>query len=117
GSYVPGQGYQYSGGNLNLNTPLLMGDAGSVTQYVAGGALTVAQQPGQQDAAAGAGARGAEIGLRGGTVTLASRVALPSGKLVATATGDITLTDAAQIDLAGRDKTYFDQTRATPGGD
>ncbi|AZG14834.1 filamentous haemagglutinin family protein [Cupriavidus pauculus] len=117
GSYVPGQGYQYSGGNLNLNTPLLMGDAGSVTQYVAGGALTVAQQPGQQDAAAGAGARGAEIGLRGGTVTLASHVALPSGKLVATATGDITLTDAAQIDLAGRDKTYFDQTRATPGGD
>jgi len=117
GAYVAGQGYTYGGGDLNLNTPLLTGEAGSVTKFVAGGAIVAAPLPGQAAPAEGSGALGAEIDLKGDSVVLATRVALPSGRLVVNAQRDITLTDAAQLDLAGRGKAFFEQTRSTPGGD
>ncbi|WP_139842805.1 filamentous hemagglutinin N-terminal domain-containing protein, partial [Janthinobacterium sp. GW456W] len=46
GAYETGKGYQYSGGNLNISTPLLTGEAGSLHSYTAGGALAVAAPAG-----------------------------------------------------------------------
>lgn len=116
GAYVDGKGYTYTGGNLNLQTPQLTGEAGSVNRFTAGGDLVLTALPGA-GAAPTTSALGAEIGLTGNTVTLGSRVVLPSGKLTINAQGDIRFADGAQIDLAGRGKEYFDQTRYTPGGD
>ncbi|WP_020205081.1 filamentous haemagglutinin family protein [Cupriavidus sp. WS] len=117
GAYVGGQGYAYSGGNLNLSTPLLTGEAGAVTKFVAGGALVAAPLPGQGAGSAAPAALGAEIDLKGDSVVLGTHVALPSGRLAVSAARDITLTDAAQLDMAGRDKAFFEQTRNSPGGD
>ncbi|GAA7764419.1 filamentous hemagglutinin family protein [Helicobacter pylori] len=117
GDYVPGSGYTRTGGSLNLLTPLLTGDAASVTRFAAGDALTVAPPTGQAPAGATNAALGAEIALQADTVMLATRVALPSGKLTVESVHDIMLTEAAQLDMAGRGTVYFDQTRYSPGGD
>ncbi|WP_198087377.1 hypothetical protein [Variovorax sp. E3] len=41
GVYEAGKGFAYSGGNLNIVSPLLTGEAGSVNRITAGGALYV----------------------------------------------------------------------------
>lgn len=110
----PGQG-----GVLNLNTPLLTGQAGSRLHYKAGDAINVRRPDGQ---AASTGkveaALGAEIRMTAGSVLADTTIALPSGKLVLTATtGDIQLLDGARLDLAGRDTKFFDETRYSWGGD
>ncbi|TAI63813.1 filamentous hemagglutinin N-terminal domain-containing protein, partial [Bradyrhizobium sp. Leo170] len=115
GAYQPGVGYAYSGGNLNLMTPLLTGGSGSVNHITAGGALRVVASG--DVATAPATTFGAEIGLKGATVAIATSVALPSGKLTVSADGDITLTDAARLDLAGRSETLIDAVRYSWGGD
>ncbi|HEX7924306.1 MAG TPA: filamentous hemagglutinin, partial [Bradyrhizobium sp.] len=115
GAYQTGTGYSYSGGNLNLITPLLTGDSGSVNRITTGGALSVIGTGGA--AAPGPAAFGAEIGLTGGTVAISSTVVLPSGKLTVSANGDIALGDTAQIDLAGRAVGLLDAVRYSWGGD
>ncbi|WP_438852251.1 filamentous haemagglutinin family protein [Brevundimonas nasdae] len=107
------------GGVLNLNTPLLTGQAGSRLHYKAGDAINVRRPEGQ---AASNGkveaALGAEIRMTAGSVLADTTIALPSGKLVMTATtGDIQLLDGARLDLAGRDTKFFDETRYSWGGD
>ncbi|MEW6642874.1 MAG: filamentous hemagglutinin family protein [Pseudomonadota bacterium] len=115
GAYQSGTGYSYSGGNLNLITPVLTGDAGSINRITAGGVLNVT---GSGDAGTNApAALGAEIGLKGSTVTVATAVVLPSGKLTVSADGDILLSDAARIDMAGRTVNLLDATRYSWGGD
>ncbi|MBR1324114.1 filamentous hemagglutinin family protein, partial [Bradyrhizobium sp. U87765 SZCCT0109] len=114
-AYQSGVGITYSGGNLNLMTPVLTGDAGSINRITAGGTLNVS---GSGDTgAAAAAALGAEVGLKGSTVTVATAVVLPSGKLTVSANGDIALTDAARIDMTGRAVTLLDATRYSWGGD
>ncbi|WP_171257841.1 hypothetical protein, partial [Acinetobacter baumannii] len=92
----------YTGGNLNLVTPLLTGGAGSVVSITAGGTLNVTAPQGADLAKSNSDALGATLNLKGETITLASAVVLPSGKLSLSATGDITLTDGARIDMSGR---------------
>ena len=53
GDYVQGSGYTYSGGNLNLNTPLITGAAASVNTITAGGALTITAPAGVTPAVVG----------------------------------------------------------------
>ena len=77
GAYQTGVGYSYSGGNLNLITPVLTGDSGSINRITAGGALNLTGTGGP--AAAGPAAFGAEIGLTGSSVAISSAVVLPSG--------------------------------------
>ncbi|MCK9919220.1 filamentous hemagglutinin family protein [Microbacteriaceae bacterium K1510] len=105
----------YAGGTLNLTTPLLTGEAASVSRFITGGALNLAAPAGAK--AAATDVLGAEVGLKGQTVTIASTVALPSGKLTVEANGDILLTDAARIDLAGRAVTMVDVKKYSWGGD
>ncbi len=115
GAYRTGTGYSYSGGNLNLITPMLTGDSGSINRITTGGALNVIGTGGL--ATTGPSALGAEIALTGNTVAISSAVVLPSGKLTVTANGDILLGDAARIDMAGRTVSLLDVTRYSWGGD
>ena len=119
GAYETGKGYQVSGGNLTISTPLLTGDAGSAHSYTAGGALAVTA-PAGAPATAGAkdnAALGAQLALHGDSVSVATAVVLPSGKLTISAQRDISLADGARIDMAGRKSTFFDVDKYSWGGD
>ena len=48
---------------------------------------------------------------------ISSAVVLPSGKLTVSANGDIALSDAARIDMAGRTVSLLDAVRYSWGGD
>ncbi|MED7670621.1 filamentous hemagglutinin N-terminal domain-containing protein [Pseudomonas moraviensis subsp. stanleyae] len=113
GAYDPLTGYAYSGGNLNLRTPLLTGEAASVNLLKAGDNLTVR---GVANAAV-ADALGAELTLQGRNVLLDGRIALASGKLVVRSENDLNLTGAAQLDMAGRALPFNDVTKYSWGGD
>lgn len=120
GAYVPGEGISYSGGNLNILTPLLTGAAGSVNHITAGGAVTVAAPEGATAAAVDSEALGAELAITGQSLLLDTAVVLPSGKLVLAADNDLTLAAGAQLDLAGRSIEFHDDEEATQyswGGD
>ncbi|SFB47423.1 filamentous hemagglutinin family N-terminal domain-containing protein [Pseudomonas sp. NFIX10] len=114
GAYDAKTGYAYSGGNLNILTPLLTGEAGSVNRITAGGAVNVAGTPAKPGAVSGLGG---ELSLKGQSLNLASAVVLPSGKLTLSATDDLTLADGALIDVAGRAITFNDVTRYSAGGE
>lgn len=98
-------------------TPLLTGGAGSVVSITAGGTLNVTAPQGADHAKSNSNALGATLNLKGETINLASAVVLPSGKLSLSATGDITLTDGARIDMSGRTIKMFDATQHSWGGD
>lgn len=108
----------YAGGALNLNTPLLTGEAGSFMAYRAGGQLTVSAPEGTTATdPATIDALGAEVRLAGQSVTVDTSVALPSGRLVLEAQDNIALTDRADIDLSGRTVQFFDVSKYSWGGD
>ncbi|MBB5045894.1 filamentous hemagglutinin family protein [Rhodopseudomonas rhenobacensis] len=118
GAYVTGAGYSYSGGALNISTPLLTGEAGSVNRITAGGAISVTAPSGAMAGTVlGAEALGAELALDGASVSIATAVTLPSGRLTVSATGDIMLSDAARIDMAGREITFSDVKKYSWGGE
>ncbi len=107
-----------SGGTLNLVTPLLTGAAGSVMSYTTGGALNIIAPAGAAPSATAAtDTLGAEVDLTAASVSIDTAVALPSGKLSVSATGDITLGSNADVDLSGRVVPMFDQTEYSWGGD
>ncbi|MCQ2995418.1 filamentous hemagglutinin family protein [Pseudomonas syringae] len=119
GAYVDGEGYSYSGGNLNILTPLMTGEAGSVNRITAGGAIRLSQQAGStvRDASLSAGALGAELAMTGQSILLDTLIALPSGKLTLAAEDDLTLTNAARIDMSGRKVSLNDVAKYSWGGD
>ena len=108
------KGWIYQGGDLTVRTPMLTGDAGAVLDLRAGGALVV---QGTGAAAQARDALGATLNLAGRRIALDTTVALPSGRLALEAAGDITLGDAARIDLAGREVALYDVKRYSWGGD
>ncbi|MBG4439873.1 filamentous hemagglutinin family protein [Pseudomonas aeruginosa] len=120
GEYRAGSGYAYSGGDLNLITPLLTGEAGSRNSLLAGGALRVSAGGGgaaSTPVELANGALGAELALEGASLLLDTRVGLPSGKLSLTAQEDLELGAGAQLDLAGRARRFDDVTRYSWGGE
>ncbi|MGE4323811.1 MAG: filamentous hemagglutinin N-terminal domain-containing protein, partial [Sphingobium sp.] len=107
-----------TGGTLNLVAPVVTGKAGSVFSYRTGGELTLRAPEGAAPVANMEAALGAEIRLNAASIAADTAIALPSGRLVMTATeGDITLGDGAVLDMAGRATEFFDQTRYSWGGD
>ncbi len=114
GGYDPVKGFQYSGGNLTILTPLMTGEGGSLNRITAGGAIDVAASAGPRGTADG---YGAELSLQGESIRLAGAVVLPSGKVSLGARGDVVLTDAALIDVAGRAMAFNDVTQYGWGGD
>ncbi|HEJ9841721.1 TPA: filamentous hemagglutinin family protein [Pseudomonas aeruginosa] len=120
GEYRAGSGYAYSGGDLNLITPLLTGEAGSRNSLLAGGALRVSAGGGgaaSTPVELANGALGAELALEGASLLLDTRVGLPSGKLSLTAQEDLELAAGAQLDLAGRALRFDDVIRYSWGGE
>ncbi|WP_085582258.1 MULTISPECIES: filamentous hemagglutinin family protein [unclassified Pseudomonas] len=113
GAYDPVKGYAYSGGNLNLSTPLLTGEAASVNRLKAGERLTLSGGGGS----ARADALGAELTLDARDVVLDSRIALASGKLTVKAERDLTLAAGALLDVAGRTLPFNDVNKYSWGGD
>ncbi|WHS58318.1 filamentous hemagglutinin family protein [Pseudomonas sp. G2-4] len=113
-AYDAKTGYAYSGGNLNILTPLLTGEAGSVNRITAGGAVNVAGTSAKPGNVSGLGG---ELSIKGASLNVASAVILPSGKLTLSATDDLTLADGALIDVAGRTVTFNDVTRYSAGGE
>lgn len=112
----------YQGGNLILRAPLVTGQGGSVNRITAGGMLQVlAPESGAASAESVTldqnVATGAELNLAASSIVIDTTVALPSGKLTATADGDITLADKAYLDLSGRAIQMFDVTSYSWGGD
>ncbi|HVC59308.1 MAG TPA: filamentous hemagglutinin family protein [Acetobacteraceae bacterium] len=114
--YRTGTGTTYSGGNLTLVTPVLQGGAGSFNSITAGGALSIVAPIGGPAAIAGAGAPGAEIDLAAASISNATAIALPSGRLVMQSAGDIDLNSSSHLDLAGRTPSLFDQSLPSFGG-
>ena len=114
GAYDAVKGYAYSGGNLNISTPLMTGAAGSVNKITAGGAIDVSASGGPVGNAEGLGG---ELSLQGDSLRLASAVVLPSGKVTLGARGDVVLTDAASIDVSGRAIAFNDLTKYSAGGE
>ncbi len=108
--------YLGTGGTLNLTTPLLTGAAGSTLSIVAGGALNVLTPAGVDLAASKADALGATLNLRGDTISIASAVMLPSGRLSLNAKNDILLANGARIDMSGRAVMMFDVPQYSWGG-
>ncbi len=113
GSYTPGSGYNYSGGDLNLFAPVLTGEAGSVNRITAGGDVLFSSQGA---AAATRDALGAELALTGRNVTIDGNIALASGKLSTTTEQLLMLGSNAKIDLSGRAVAFSEQTRYSNGG-
>jgi filamentous hemagglutinin family protein len=114
GAYQAGSGFAYSGGNLNISTPLLTGEAGSVNSITVGGALNITALPGSQTRTGG---QGAKLSLTANSLALDTAVVLSSGQLNLSATQDLILGDGAQIDMAGRAIPFNDVTQYSWGGD
>ncbi|AEC18826.1 hemagglutinin-like protein [Pusillimonas sp. T7-7] len=112
--YDPAE-YIGTGGRLNLHTPLLTGEAGSVFTWRTGD-LRVHQPTGTVVDAAAAG-QGATQTLIGDTVTVDGAIVLPSGRLVVRAGHDLTLGDQARLNLSGRATQFYDVTHYGWGGD
>ena len=115
GAYDPVKGYAYSGGDLNLRTPLLTGEGGSVNLLKAGNTLSLTSPT--ADRTAVADALGAELNLEARNVVLDGRIALASGKLAVQAEDDVTLTSGAYLDVAGRTLPFNDVKKYSWGGD
>ncbi|WP_434027796.1 filamentous haemagglutinin family protein [[Pseudomonas] boreopolis] len=113
GDYVAGEGWQYSGGDLTLNSPLVTGESGSALRVSAGNAIALTGA----GTTAGNDALGGELQLSARTIDIDTTVALASGKLGLDAAGDIHLGDNARIDLSGREVRMFDVKKYSWGGD
>ncbi|AEC18808.1 filamentous hemagglutinin-like protein [Pusillimonas sp. T7-7] len=119
GDYVTGEGWQYHGGNLRIETPVITGEAGAVSSVRAGGELLLTGAAGAQEENAQRprnDALGATLAFQGQQITLDTNVMLPSGKLTLAAENDVILTDAARIDMAGREIVFDDVSRYSWGG-
>ncbi|EPQ6934936.1 filamentous hemagglutinin family protein [Pseudomonas aeruginosa] len=117
--YVAGEGLRYSGGDLRLSTPLLTGEAGSLSRISSGGSLSLAAPAGAAAVTfdSGTAGLGAELSLSAREIRLDGAVSLPSGKLSLSAEDDLELGDGARIDLAGRKASFNDVDKYSWGGD
>ncbi|SEH32920.1 filamentous haemagglutinin family protein [Magnetospirillum fulvum] len=114
--YVTGEGWQYTGGDLTITSPLVTGEAGSKFTVVAGGDVVIAAPAGAATAAT-SNELGAQLSIAGRNVTVDTAIVLPSGQLTLNATDDLMLDDGARIDLSGREVTMLDVKKYSWGGD
>ncbi|MBR2688369.1 MAG: filamentous hemagglutinin family protein, partial [Aquamicrobium sp.] len=105
----------YAGGNLTITTPLFTADGGAMIDIRAGGEIRV-RAAGAATAPSARSDLGGEIRLKGSTITLDTTVALPSGRLIMGAQGDIVFGDRAIVDLAGRAISFYEVKKYSWGG-
>lgn len=116
---------------LVLTAPVIAGEAGATTMIAARDAAssryhTLTLQAPAASAAVAAAAVPAELGVKlafeGANVTVATMIDVPSGIVTIDAKGtgatdDVTLQAGANINVAGRDETFYDTTVYAPAGD
>ncbi len=113
GAYDGATGWQYHGGSITLETPLLTGESASVNRIKAGNAITLNPLVGTP-APRGLGA---DLTLDAGTVNINGRIALPTGKIALRADHALKLNAGADLDLAGRSVLFDDVVKYSWGGD
>lgn len=113
GEYLAGSGWQDSGGQLNIVTPLLTGAAGAQLDIRSGGDFVLTGH----GTTAGSDVLGAQLGVQAQNIHLDSRIALASGAFKATAEDSVTLGTHADLDLSGRKVTLMDVDKYSWGGD
>lgn len=113
GDYVAGSGWQFSGGALDMVTPLLTGSAGAQLAIRNGGTVQLHGAA----ATSGSDALGAELSIAAERVVIDSRVALASGRFEANARQGVALGSNAVLDMAGRKVSLFDVDKYSWGGD
>lgn len=113
GDYLADQGWQYSGGSLGIDTPLLTADPAAQLRVRSGGEFRLHGGTGK----AGGDALGSELSIDANRITLDSTIALASGRLSASARQGITLGGRAVLDLAGRKVPLYDVDKFSWGGD
>jgi filamentous hemagglutinin family protein len=116
GAYVPGSGYGFAGGALNISTPLLTTAPGAILSITAGGPVTLAPSSLVGTAASVPSGLGGEIRISGASISDSTSIVLPGGALDLTATGNIALAPGASIDLGGRAVGFFDITQDSFAG-
>jgi filamentous hemagglutinin family protein len=116
GDYIAGKGWTYTDGNLEINTPLVTGEAGSKFTIDAGGDVTIRAPEGAAGNPAG-DALGARLAISGQNINIDTAIVLASGQLALNAAEDLTLGAHARLDLSGRAIKMFDVTKYSWGGD
>jgi filamentous hemagglutinin family protein len=119
GIVVQGTGGLAISGNLTLITPLVTGATAAQQTIQAAGNLTLNAPATAAAATALTPGLGGRLTLIGASVTDNSKIVLPSGIVQLKATdGDVVIgnTSAAQIDVGGVAKTFYDQVRYTDAG-
>ena len=113
---MQGQGaghFDFGSLDVNLSTPWLLAADGADTQLTTTGALNIGGTAGTVPA----GHMGGALSLKGGSVSIATAIAAPAGKLDVHATsGDVAMASGAQLTVGGVNKTFFDTTTYAPGG-
>ena len=108
-------GMDFGAANVSFNTPILLAQSGATTILTTSGSFAVNRAGGT---ALSDGNLGGTLALSGGTLTVGTRVDALAGNLKLTATtGDLTLGNGANVDVAGLNKTFYDVTTYALGGD
>lgn len=101
-------------GAITISAPIIAASQGINYSISATGGLLDIQSLGTASLASGLGSN---LSLTGTSVTINSRITLPSGILKVTATeGDITIDSGADLDVAGSAHTFYDITRYADAG-
>ena len=109
-----GSGGLSTQGDLTADTPVLTGAAGAIRTITAGGSVSLGG-PSRNTAATLAAGLGSTLTLSGGSVSVNTAIALPSGSLTLSATaGNLTITGL--LDVAGTTQAFQDVTRITSAG-
>lgn len=100
-------------GSFSATTSVITGEAFSSHSITSGGAMTL-QKPVTSVGTAPVGGLGASISFAGSSITTASDIVLPSGRVTLSASGDITVT--GRLDVGGTAQTFFDKVQYTNAG-
>lgn len=106
--------HHFGAETLTLTTPQVSADTGASTHIGSDGAVVI--QGGGTASTVQAGV-GASLAVDAQRIDVASRIALPSGRVSLKADGDIRLASGGTLDVAGTAKDYLGKTVTTPGGD
>lgn len=113
---VSGDGdYRVMADTVRIATPQIVADTGANTRVAVDGALSISG--GATPAGTVQAGIGAALALDAQTIDLASRIALPSGRVTLSATQDARVAEGGTIDVSGTAKNYLGKTVTTPGGD
>ena len=101
-------------GAITISAPIVTASQGVNYSISAAGGLLDLQSTGTSSLAAGLGS---SLSLTGTSVSINSRITLPSGILKVTATeGDITIDSAGYLDVSGSALRFYDVTRYADAG-